>query len=192
MNTNWETLKNFEKYEIKLEDGNAEIRKAKTKRTNKPILNKTLGYYYISLNGKMYRLHRIIAEHYLPHDEIHNVVDHIDRDTQNNNISNLRWTTPKENAKNKSSVHNVNYEFIDYGDEPEDLIYVPDYGKHRFEDYYYSASNNKFYFDNGVQFRILHINYKKDGLAFVYAFSTEHKLVQICYNKFKRLYDIVN
>lgn len=59
------------------------------------------GYYIIPLNKngikKMYRVHRIVAEVFIPN--IHNkpVIDHIDCDITNNNVNNLRWVTVKEN-----------------------------------------------------------------------------------------------
>lgn len=59
------------------------------------------GYIVTSLckNGKMYnvRLHRLVAESFIPNpmNKLH--VNHIDGDKRNNSISNLEWNTPEEN-----------------------------------------------------------------------------------------------
>jgi hypothetical protein len=38
---------------------------------------------------------------FFPPSPEHTVVDHIDGDSMNNTLANLRWATPKQNAKNK-------------------------------------------------------------------------------------------
>ena len=68
------------------------------------------------------------------------------------------------------------------------MVDVRDYGKYEFEDYYYSPENNLFYLDTGVNLRILHINFKKNGSAFVCARDTENKRVLIFFTKFKKIY----
>ena len=80
------------------------------------------------------------------------------------------------------------YTFIEYGDEPEDLIEVDKYGNHIFENYYYSPEQNKFFFDTGVNFRELPILMNKKGLAFVMVTNVNKKQTMICFNKFKRMY----
>lgn len=63
------------------------------------------GYYITGLNSREYRNHRIIA---LLHDmDISGkVIDHIDRNTLNNKINNLRVVTQQENAYNRSQQLN--------------------------------------------------------------------------------------
>lgn len=75
-------------------------------RSNK-FLKQTLdpyGYYKVSfsINNqiKTYFVHRLIALTYIPNLENKETVDHIDRNRTNNNISNLRWATSKEQAQN--------------------------------------------------------------------------------------------
>lgn len=46
-------------------------------------------------------VHRLVAEAFLPNPNNLPIVDHIDGDRLNNDISNLRWVTEKENANNK-------------------------------------------------------------------------------------------
>jgi len=83
---------------------------------NKPKFLKyslgTDGYYAVNLyneNGyKRCRIHRLVAEHFIPKVEGKELIDHIDRNKTNNHISNLRWCNKSENQLNKGvSKNNV-------------------------------------------------------------------------------------
>ena len=166
------------------------IRKKKNGKIVKEGVRNNDGYVYVYLNGVQYLKHRIIATHFLPNDDplIKTDVDHINHDRTDYRLENLRWVSHKENLQNKSSFKGVEYEFIDYEEMPDDLVEVRDYGKYSFEDYYYSPENNRFYFDTGINLRVLHINFAKNGSAYVRATSTEGKSTSIAFTKFKRLY----
>jgi len=62
------------------------------------------GYVRIGLSNseglKPFLIHRLIAIHYIPNPENKPAVDHIDRNKQNNDLSNLRWATNSENQQN--------------------------------------------------------------------------------------------
>jgi len=68
---------------------------------------KTGNYLRVKLtDGKKQFLHRLIAITFLgypPNKDY--VVDHIDRNPENNNIENLRWVTKSENSKNRRIVY---------------------------------------------------------------------------------------
>lgn len=145
-------------------------------------------YPRVCLNGKSYLKHRLIALQFLPNPDNLPEIDHINRDTMDYHLSNLRWVNQSTNCRNKASNKNIEYEFVD--EIPDDAIVVNDYGKHTFEDYYYY--DNVFYFYNGIQYRKLHINErKKTGYLFVIMFDTEGKQVNVSYTKFKKLYDLM-
>lgn len=83
---------------------NGEIRNASTKRVLKPTINNK-GYHQIRLKEQSSTLvHRLIAETFIPNPDNKPEIDHIDSDTSNNAVSNLRWVTRSENLKNPRRV----------------------------------------------------------------------------------------
>ena len=57
------------------------------------------GYARITIKGKTIRLHRLVAQLYVPNPDNKPVVDHIDNNRDNLNWTNLRWVTVKENSQ---------------------------------------------------------------------------------------------
>lgn len=97
-------IEEFPNYEI---NENAEIRNKKTGRILKPYLSQ--GYYRISLikekNIQMSAaVHRLLAIAFIPNKEKRPIIDHINQDKTDNRISNLRWSTYKENANNVDPI----------------------------------------------------------------------------------------
>lgn len=64
-------------------------------------INKYNGYIYVQLwnnsNYKNIRLHRLVAENFIPNPENKCQINHIDGNKQNNRIDNLEWCTASEN-----------------------------------------------------------------------------------------------
>ena len=162
--------------------------------TNK-ILSESVnnkGYTQVNLNGRCYNKHKIIANQFIPNPTNLPCVDHKNHIRDDNRIENLRWISYSDNLKNKKTHKGVDYSYFDYADfNKEDLILVDSYNKHTLTDYYYSVDTNKFYYDTGVGYRELYINYIKNGSAYVNMKDNNNKDVKIIYNVFKKLYKII-
>lgn len=61
------------------------------------------GYRRVCIKCKTYYVHRLVAETFIPNPENKPAIDHIDRNRDNNDVSNLRWVTIKENAYNQKN-----------------------------------------------------------------------------------------
>ena len=65
------------------------------------------GYERVSLYGRHQKIHRLVAARFLPAPtEEGLLVDHIDTDRKNNNVTNLRWVSHRVNSLNRRSKLN--------------------------------------------------------------------------------------
>lgn len=116
MNEIWKPVVGFEnKYEVS-NFGN--IKSIKTnkllglKRINKGKGSK-FGYIRVSLCSKNYYLHKVIATAFIDNPENKKYVDHLDGNSLNNSVENLKWVTAKENnnnpiTKERQRIYNEN------------------------------------------------------------------------------------
>ena len=65
------------------------------------------GYYRIHIRHKMYKVHRLVAETFIPNPDNKPLIDHIDRNPSNNDVSNLRWVTHQENMNNMKTNRKI-------------------------------------------------------------------------------------
>ena len=96
-------IKGYPGYQI---SNKGRIWSTKSNQYLKPYLNNS-GYRMINIkaaNGKRKGelIHRLVAIHFVDNPEGKTEVDHIDRDKENNDATNLRWATRNENNSNKN------------------------------------------------------------------------------------------
>ncbi|HIJ15705.1 MAG TPA: hypothetical protein HA277_04805 [Methanosphaera sp.] len=74
-------------------------------------INQKERYYVISLckEGKVYscRIHRLVLSSFYPDTTNYKYIDHIDGNTHNNNLSNLRFCSASENINNPVRINKI-------------------------------------------------------------------------------------
>ena len=70
-------------------------------------------YYKVSLYSRQYFVHKLVASAFIPNLDNKPCVDHIDTNSLNNNVENLRWVTIKENNNNRK-IRVVKFKYKDY------------------------------------------------------------------------------
>lgn len=102
----WKKIKDYENYSI---SKNGSVRNDKTGRILKPCYNHT-GYQVVKLykngKGKIFKVHSLVAEAFIPNIDNKPCVDHINTIRDDNRIENLKWCTYKENFNNPLTVNN--------------------------------------------------------------------------------------
>ncbi len=188
-NSKWLPLKGFTDYVIK----NFYPYDIKRVSTNHIIKERKLhGYVGVKLvqgdTVKTQYKHVLLARQFISNDdpEHKTMVDHKNRNKDDYHISNLRWVSASENQQNKSSHGNIEYEFVK--EISGDAIKVNSYGKHTLENIYFH--DDKFYFHDGLEYRILYICTNKYGSKFVNVINTEGNRINIYYSRFKKIYGL--
>lgn len=95
----WRTIEGFERYSVSTEGRVFDTKKYKIIKPCK-LSN---GYLGMAMNGKCRYVHRLVAVAFLDASG-KALVNHIDRDTKNNRLSNLIWVTPKENLEHSKNL----------------------------------------------------------------------------------------
>lgn len=106
----WKQVSNFENYSV---SNLGKVRNDKQRRLKATRLDHD-GYEKVDLysngNRKTYRVHRLVAENFIPNDSNKPVINHKDGIKTNNQVSNLEWVTEKENVVH-AFQHNLRRKF---------------------------------------------------------------------------------
>lgn len=93
----WKDIKGYEGlYQV------SNLGNVKSLKTNKNLYysNSNNGYLRVGLfknKRKMFSIHRLVAENFIPNPNEYLVVNHKDFNQKNNKVDNLEWCTSKEN-----------------------------------------------------------------------------------------------
>ena len=95
-------------------NGGEELRKGKILTGGKTGRNSKYQYVVLSKDGKVTNkyIHRLVAEAFIPNPENKPTVDHLNRDTNNNTLVNLRWATYDEQVANRNNKNIQNRKAI--------------------------------------------------------------------------------
>lgn len=93
----WKIIVSYPNYEV---SNTGFIRNIKTGLILKPIVHKNAGHlYFFPKKGKRLYIHRAVLQAFVgkcPHEQ---ECRHLDGNSQNNNLDNLKWGTRKQNAQ---------------------------------------------------------------------------------------------
>ena len=75
-------------------------------RGERKLVPDRAGYLTVVLKKplKCYKIHRLVAEAFIPNGDLLPEVDHIDEDKTNNSVENLRWSTRQANAEHSLAL----------------------------------------------------------------------------------------
>lgn len=107
--------------------------KVQNKKTKRYLKHTDDGKGYLQVDlckdgiPKKHTIHRLVGLHYIPNPDNKRCLDHINRDTKDNRVENLRWATDSENQQNKGVYKNnksTGIKNISYDKRKDTYIYV--------------------------------------------------------------------
>lgn len=102
-------INNYDNYYI---DENGKVYNSNTKKYLKGSIGEN-GYLYYRLSKnnkkKMFYAHRLVAKNFIDNPHNYEVVNHIDGNKLNNNVTNLEWVTYSENTKHAHDNNLINF-----------------------------------------------------------------------------------
>lgn len=105
----WKDIEDYEGlYQVSSEGRVKSLKFGKEKILRYTKANKGYAQLTLSKNSiqTTYKIHRLVAEAFIPNPDNKPQIDHINTDRTDNRVENLRWVTPKENCNNSITIEN--------------------------------------------------------------------------------------
>ena len=169
----WEKLKYDNEYEIYSEHPYP-VRRIKTCHIVSEV-NKN-GYIKLKISGNYRFKHRLIALQWLENDDPDNkiICDHINRNSLDNRIENLRWLTHSDSNKNRKQFTKRNYEYLD--EMPSNVIEIVKYNDFEFSGYFFDIDAKIILkVQNNERIKVVQY-YLKNGTTYISLIDTDKKI----------------
>ncbi|CAL5975634.1 Conserved_hypothetical protein [Hexamita inflata] len=161
-------IEGYDNYEI---SKNGIVRNKNTKKIIKQYREKK-GYLRLNIfddkqNKYIKQLtHRLLAQTFIPNPNNLPLIDHINRDKQDNRIQNLRWVSNRDNTRNiKQYNKHVFQYFINLPDE-ENCIEFQCYNGYQFGHYFINTETLDMYYDTDYQFKKISLQINNTYILF--------------------------
>lgn len=120
----WKDIEGYENQYQVSNFGNVKSLKRKKPFLMKPKLN--IGYLSVELqfkqHKKWFRIHRLVAQAFLPNPNNLPQVNHLDENKLNNRADNLEWSTPKSNINYGTRNERVSKKLINRKDHSKPVL----------------------------------------------------------------------
>ena len=107
----WKEINGFEK--LYMVSNTGKVKRVDKNKKLKLYTNKNNGYIYVNLSGngknKVLRVHKIVAEAFIPNKNKYKVINHKDGNKQNNRVDNLEWCTQKQNINHAKNILKIDF-----------------------------------------------------------------------------------
>ena len=121
----WKEIKNYPMYEV---SSMGRVRSYYNARHGRRVIPRLLaiktdriGYNFVHLKNedgrKPLRVHRLVAEAFIPNPESLTEINHLDENKQNNCVNNLEWCTRLQNIRHSKVWESVKREVNQYDSE---------------------------------------------------------------------------
>jgi hypothetical protein len=88
-------------------------------------ISKKESYYpSVTMNGKSYKVHRLVAEAFLEKEDGRTFVNHKDKNPCNNNVENLEWVTHRENMSHAYSLKKTSSKYTGVRWHKRDCVWI--------------------------------------------------------------------
>lgn len=105
----WKNIIDFPSYDVSTLGNVRNVKKGRLMKSQKDKDGYVVIGLYNQKKYKMSKVHRLVAEAFIPNPDNKPVIDHRDGNRANNDVSNLRWATISENTHHRIKKSDTKY-----------------------------------------------------------------------------------